>query len=159
MHRHGLDEHMRIITGDYVEQAGIHAAEVLLATGQLPTGIVAVNDRCAIGLLDALLRGGIDIPGSISVVGYDDSFLSRLLHLNLTTVSQEPAQQARHAVAAAVERLDDGRTRPVDVVLPPRLVIRGTTGPAVKAPAKTSALSNTRGTHRDHRVSVGRTQA
>ncbi|HSK37908.1 MAG TPA: LacI family transcriptional regulator, partial [Actinomycetota bacterium] len=37
--------------------------------------------------------------------------------------------QAEHAVAAAVERLDGGRVRPREVVLPPRLVVRGTTGP------------------------------
>jgi DNA-binding LacI/PurR family transcriptional regulator len=71
---------------------------------------VAVRDRCAVGILDRLLRAGVDIPGSISVAGYDDSFLLRLLHVNMTTVGQEPLQQARHAVAAAVERLDDDRT-------------------------------------------------
>lgn len=134
MRRHGLDEHTRIITGGYTEQAGIHAAQVLLADEHLPTGLVAVNDRCAIGLLDAMLRAGVDIPASVSVIGFDDSFLARLLHLNLTSVSQEPQQQARHAVAAAVERLDGGRTTPVNTVLRPRLVIRGTTGPAPDTP-------------------------
>jgi DNA-binding LacI/PurR family transcriptional regulator len=140
MHRHGLDNHTRIITGDYTEQAGIRAAHVLLAAEQLPTGIVAVNDRCAIGLLDALLLAGVDIPESISVAGYDDSFLSRLLHLNLTSVSQEPQQQAHHAVVAAVERLDGGRATPVNTVLSPRLVIRGTTGPAATDSVRTSDL-------------------
>jgi DNA-binding LacI/PurR family transcriptional regulator len=65
----------------------------------------------------------------VSVVGYDDSAWSRLAHVNLTTVNQSTRQQAEHAVAAAVERLDNGRTAHREVVLTPRLVVRGTTGP------------------------------
>ena len=79
--------------------------------------------------LDALLRAGIDVPGRVSVVGYDDSPLSRLAHIDLTTVSQESRQLTHHAVAAVVERLDGGRTERREVVVPPRLVVRGTTGP------------------------------
>jgi DNA-binding LacI/PurR family transcriptional regulator len=67
----------------------------------------------------------------VSVVGYDDDTLSRLSCFNLTTVSQNAREQARHAVAAAVERLDEGRSERRGVVLAPRLVARGTTaGPA-----------------------------
>ncbi len=67
---------------------------------------------------------------AVSLAGYDDSMLARLAYVDLTTVSQELAQHARHAVAAAVERLDQGRTSPREVVIAPRLVVRGTTGPA-----------------------------
>jgi DNA-binding LacI/PurR family transcriptional regulator len=63
------------------------------------------------------------------VIGYDDGELARLSHVDLTTVSQEAAEQARRAVAAAVERLDGTRDDPVEVVLKPHLVVRGTTGP------------------------------
>ena len=60
---------------------------------------------------------------------YDDSPLARLAHVNLTTVSQNTQQQAEHAVAAAIERLDEGRSAPREVVLPPRLVVRRTVDP------------------------------
>ena len=53
------------------------------------------------------------------MAGYDDSSLARLAHVNLTTVSQDARGQAEHALAAAVERLDGGRVRPREVVLPP----------------------------------------
>ncbi|KUO05769.1 hypothetical protein AQJ67_02780 [Streptomyces caeruleatus] len=62
----------------------------------------------------------------MSVAGYDDDRLSRLSCFNLTTVSQEAREQARSAVAAAVERLDQDRTLAREVVLTPRLVVRGT---------------------------------
>ena len=71
----------------------------------------------------------MDVPGSLSIVGYDDSPLARLAHINLTTVSQNTQQQAEHAVAAAVERLDEGRSLPREVVLTPRLVVRRTVAP------------------------------
>jgi DNA-binding LacI/PurR family transcriptional regulator len=129
MRRHDLGGHIRVIPGDHTEAAGTRAAQALLHDGSLPTAVVASNDRCALGFLDALNRAGVAVPGAISVVGYDDSTLSRLAHVNLTTVSQDARRQAEHAVAAAVERLDRGRTARREVVLAPHLVVRGTTGP------------------------------
>jgi DNA-binding LacI/PurR family transcriptional regulator len=129
MRRHGLRDQVRVLAGDHTEAAGSRAGRALLAEGGLPSAVVASNDRCALGLLDALNRAGVEVPGTVSVVGYDDSTLSRLAHVNLTTVSQDARRQADHAVAAAVERLDSGRTAHREVVLTPRLVVRGTTGP------------------------------
>jgi DNA-binding LacI/PurR family transcriptional regulator len=127
MRRHGLGEHIRVLTGDQTEAAGEHAARHLLHGPQLPTAVVAFNDQSAIGVLAALTRAGVAVPGRVSVVGYDDDTLSRLSCFNLTTVSQSAQEQARHAVTAAVERLDQDRTEPREVVLTPRLVRRGTT--------------------------------
>ena len=130
MRAHGLDGRARVLEGDHTEAAGARAARLLLDEGRpLPSAVVAFNDHCAVGLLDTLTRGGVEVPGEVSVVGYDDSGLSRLAHVNLTTVNQDARRQAEHAVAAAVERLDGGRTTPHEVVLAPHLVVRGTTGP------------------------------
>lgn len=63
----------------------------------------------------------------VAVTGYDDSTLAQLAHIDMTSVSQEPAQQAARAVDAVVERLDRGRAERIDVVLEPRLVVRRTT--------------------------------
>ncbi|GAA3952973.1 hypothetical protein Aau02nite_73860 [Amorphoplanes auranticolor] len=90
---------------------------------------MASNDRCAVGVMDAFVRAGIEVPGQISIVGYDDSTLAHLVHIDLTTVNQDAAAQARHAVLAAVQRLDEGRKQRLEVVLNPRLVVRGSTGP------------------------------
>jgi len=136
MRRQRLAGHIRVIGGDHTEAAGARAARLLLDEGPpLPSAVVAFNDHCAVGLLDALTRAGVEVPAEVSVVGYDDSSLSRLAHVNLTTVSQDARGQAEHAVAAAVERLDGGRTTPREVVLAPRLVVRGTTGPPPSARA------------------------
>ncbi|MGR7027421.1 LacI family DNA-binding transcriptional regulator [Geodermatophilus sp. URMC 62] len=129
MRRHRLGSRLRVVPGDPGEAAGARAARELFGTGEHPTAVVAYNDASAVGLLDALLRAGVDVPGEVSVVGYDDSPLSRLAHVDLTSVSQESQQLMRHAVAAVVERLDGGRAGHREVVVPPRLVVRGTTAP------------------------------
>lgn len=129
MRRHGLAGRIRIIPGDHTEESGLRAAVTLLAQPELPTAVLTFNDRCALGLLDGLTRAGVDVPGSVSIVGYDDSPLARLAHVSLTTVSQNTQDQAEHALAAAIERLDEKRSAAREVVLLPELVIRSTVSP------------------------------
>jgi DNA-binding LacI/PurR family transcriptional regulator len=131
MHSHGLDRWTRVLAGDYTELSGAAAARQLLAGEKLPTAVIAGNDQSAVGVLDELKRAGVDIPGDVSVVGYDDSRLARLAHVDLTTVRQDVEQLARLALEAAVERIDGGRDPepPRAFQLPPHLVIRGSTGP------------------------------
>jgi len=133
MRRNGLIDHIQIIPGDHTEEAGTRAAQSMLSAGDLPTAVMSSNDRCALGVLDSLNRAGVHVPGSVSLVGYDDSPLARLAHVDLTTVSQNAREQAEQAVAAVVERLDTGRAPRREVVLDPRLVVRSTTGPPPSA--------------------------
>ncbi len=129
MRRHGLHQDIRILPGDYTEESGATAARQILNNNHLPTAIFAANDRCAHGVLDTLTRAGVDVPGNISVVGYDDSEIARLTFIDLTTVRQDAGQMAERAVQAIVERLDHGRTDAREIVLDPMLIVRGTTGP------------------------------
>jgi DNA-binding LacI/PurR family transcriptional regulator len=132
MGRHELTDAVRVLSGDSTESAGVHAGATLLHEarmpgGRLPTAVITYNDRSAIGLMDTLNRSGVDVPDTMSVVGYDDSPEAKLAVIDLTTVNQDAVQQAEHAVTAAVERLDGGRSARLDVVLTPHLVVRGTT--------------------------------
>ena len=129
MRRHHLHQEIRILPGDYTEESGAAAGRRILNDAQLPTAIFAANDRCAHGVLDTLTRARVDVPGDISVVGYDDSGIARISFIDLTTVRQDAAQMAERAVQAIVERLDYGRTDAREIVLDPTLVVRGTTGP------------------------------
>jgi DNA-binding LacI/PurR family transcriptional regulator len=129
MRRHRLADQIRVIRGDHTEAAGGRAARTLLRENDLPTAILASNDRCAMGILDAFGRAGVRVPQDVSVVGYDDSQLSRLTHINLTTVRQDTARIAELAVSAVAERLDNGRIESTDALLSPQLIVRETTGP------------------------------
>jgi DNA-binding LacI/PurR family transcriptional regulator len=129
MRHHGLTDRVKVIRGGETESAGADAALTVMHEQVRPTAILTFNDRCAMGLIETLIRARIDIPRDLSVVGYDDSPIARLAHINLTTVSQNTREITRHAITALVDRLDNGRTDHVDVVVPPRFIVRGTTGP------------------------------
>lgn len=103
------------------------AAAELLSDTSAPTAVVCANDRIAVGVIDTLRRSGVLVPEDISVTGYDDSMLARLGHIDLTTVSQQPREQAEKAVRALVSRLDGGRVDRESWVLQPRLAVRATT--------------------------------
>jgi DNA-binding LacI/PurR family transcriptional regulator len=75
-----------------------------------------------------LRRHGLSVPGDISVVGYDDTSLSRLAHIDLTTIAQDIDALAACAIDRAVERIEGTPVVSREVVIAPRLVARGTTG-------------------------------
>ncbi|WP_247204222.1 substrate-binding domain-containing protein [Streptomyces sp. AgN23] len=67
----------------------------------------------------------------VAVIGFDDSHLARLAHVNLTTVGHDIPRIAELAVGRAIARLEGERTPTGEAVVAPHLVIRGTTsGPA-----------------------------
>lgn len=125
MSGHGLKA--VVVDGGITETEGAEGMRVLLASDSTPTAVVAFNDNSATGVLDHLLRRGIDVPGDISVVGYDDSRLARIAHIQLTSVSQDVAALADAAVACALARISGDAAG--EVVLAPTLVRRGTSAP------------------------------
>jgi DNA-binding LacI/PurR family transcriptional regulator len=126
MSRHGLDSY--VLPGGLTEHEGATAAAALLDRRPRPTAVAVFNDRCATGVLDVLHRAGVDVPGEVSVAGYDDSSLSRLLHIDLTTVAQDVDALSTLAVTRAADRLDGTPVGRREQVVPPHLVVRSTTG-------------------------------
>ena len=98
-------------------------------SGDLPTAVFAANDLLAAGLIDRLEDDGLGIPGDVSVIGYDNTFLAALHHLSLTTVDQPRPAMGRFAMAALVERMEGTRTAPSHVRVTPSLIVRGSTAP------------------------------
>ncbi|WP_433799980.1 LacI family DNA-binding transcriptional regulator [Actinomycetospora sp. CA-084318] len=115
----------RVLRGGHGEAEGAAAVSGLGGA----TAVTVFNDRAAVGLLDALVRAGVRVPDDVSVAGFDDSPLARLAHVDLTTVSQDVPALVANALDLVAERLDGGRAERREVVLAPRLVVRGTTGP------------------------------
>jgi LacI family transcriptional regulator len=98
------------------------------------TAIVAGNDLCAFGVLNALAEHGIRVPADISVAGYDNTPVAALRTVALTTVEQfagESGAEAMRSILARVTRRD----RPArHIMVPPRLVERDTTAPPFGLP-------------------------
>lgn len=125
MRQHGLEA--VVLPGGLTEQQGA-AALKHLESGTEVTAIVAFNDRTAVGMLEALEGMGVSVPAGMSVTGFDDSLMARHPRIALTTVSQSPLEQARLAVQAAIDRLSGENQERREIVLPTRLVVRGSTG-------------------------------
>lgn len=119
-----------IIEAAYTEEAGAWAAADLLERDQLPTAIIAANDRCATGVLATLVRQGVSVPQDVSVVGFDDSSVARLPFIQLTTVRHDPRRLAWQALEAVSRRIESPDTQRVAHRDAPELVVRNSTGPA-----------------------------
>ncbi|WP_036465795.1 LacI family DNA-binding transcriptional regulator [Mycolicibacterium iranicum] len=132
MRAQGLADRIKVIPGAHNEEAGAEAARAMLAAPALPTAVLAGNDRCALGILDVFTRAGIDVPGRVSLMGYDDSRLSENPRIDLTTIHQDAHDMALNAVELAVNMLVEGPARADDIVLEPTLIVRGTTAPPCK---------------------------
>ena len=127
MARLGLEPH--VVPGEFTDAAGVLAAERLLGGETLPTAVFAANDLVAAGALDRFEDAGLHIPGDISIIGYDNTFLAALHHMSLTTIDQPRPEIGRLALLTLVERIDGMRSEAVHHRVEPSLVVRGTTGP------------------------------
>jgi LacI family transcriptional regulator len=92
--------------------------------------VFAANDPSAIGAMKAIWHAGLRVPEDIAIVGAGDIALGDLLRVPLTTVSWSREDQGKAAAALLFERIDDesGANRPQRVVIPPRLVVRRSSG-------------------------------
>lgn len=114
--RHGID-------------GGAAAMARLLGRRKLPTAVFAEYDELAIGALWTLRRAGLRVPEDMSMVSVDDHEMAAFL--DLTTVAQSAQAQGQSAARLLIQVLEDGPGGPdvTPVVLPTRLVVRGTTSP------------------------------
>jgi DNA-binding LacI/PurR family transcriptional regulator len=126
----GIDpDAVPLIAGDYREASGRDAAARLLDAPEAPTAIVAANDLMAIGALTCARERGLRIPEDISIAGFDDIPLSRLLEPGLTTVRQPAWDLGREAAELLFARIDDPGGAPRRVELPAELVLRDSVAP------------------------------
>jgi DNA-binding LacI/PurR family transcriptional regulator len=119
----------RVIVGPASIDGGFAATHGAWDDGLRPTAILAMSDAIAIGAMRALRDLHLEVPGDVSVVGFDDIDLAMHVDPPLTTVHQPIRRKGEEAVRAlltVVERR--GQARPVHRRLETRLVVRGTTG-------------------------------
>ncbi len=129
MRKAGLGDQIRIVEGAFTEHGGRTAMQSILAESDLPTAVLGANDYSAFGALAALDAAGLDVPGDISLTGYDGLSLSRIGRIDLTTVAQPAAELGQRAMQLLLERIEGGRTKAKHEVIAPRLIVGSTTGP------------------------------
>lgn len=118
----GLGEKMQwFVTDDSIEGGRAAAADMLAAT-ELPTGVFAIHDLLAAGIIAGLRDAGKRVPEDVKVVGYDDSDLAAAL--DITTVRQPFTESGRAAAEVLLAKLADAGRPLQQISLNPELVIR-----------------------------------
>jgi len=121
-----------VVAGDNSFGSGEACAEKLLSRKQPPTAIFAANDDMGAGVIRAANRLGINMPGQLSVAGFDDITLSRQIDPTLTTIRQPLVRMAEKAVAMLIKSNTDDNGDGGSVVIPATIEIRESTGPVPK---------------------------
>src|SRR5215469_12314458 len=115
--------------GRFSVQSGEEAGERLLADrSALPDAVVCANDQMAIGVLQALSRGGVRVPEELSVTGFDDIFPGSLFEPSLTTVHQPMRMLGERAAARLLDRIARPDLPTQVELLPTELVLRNSCG-------------------------------
>ena len=127
-----MGSYIRIIPGGQSQLDGQRAARVLLSEGDLPSALLAYNDDTAVAAMGLLAQQGIEVPGRLSVVGWDDGEAAALSPVGLTTVAQNPREMARLAVERIVARIEGRRVEGHEIVLEPELRVRSSTAQHLK---------------------------
>ncbi|MFD0657606.1 LacI family DNA-binding transcriptional regulator [Thermocatellispora tengchongensis] len=133
MRRHALAPYIMVEHGDSTEEGGRQAAASLLGRDPRPTAIFAANDMVALGVLAAASELGLRVPEDLSVIGYDNTHLSGVHHISLTTVDQPRRAMGRSAAALLSDRIGDPGKSARRRQVTPKLVVRRSTGPAASA--------------------------
>ncbi len=100
--------------------------EFLDKKNQMPTAIVVSSDIQAAGALSAIEEAGLNCPGDLALVGFDDIELAG--HLGLTTMRQPMFQMGSMAAARLVERMKDPLLKPRQTLFVPELIVRKSSG-------------------------------
>ncbi|REJ04179.1 LacI family DNA-binding transcriptional regulator [Microbacterium bovistercoris] len=123
----GAEVPVRIEAALYSDDGGTSAARALIADGC--TGIVCASDMIAVGVLAEARRRGLNVPGDLSVVGFDDSAIARHSWPPLTTVRQPVAAMSISIADAFVGEINGVPASRSEYFFQPELVVRDSTGP------------------------------
>ncbi len=112
---------------EITRKAARETAVALLSQPQPPTAIFAASDTQAMGVLEAARQLRLDVPGDLSVVGYDDLDIAD--HIQLTTVHQQLIISGRRGAHQLLRHLRDETAPPTKEILATSVVVRNTTAP------------------------------
>ena len=116
--------------GDYLLRTAQSLCATLCDLPEPPTAIFCANDEMAFGAIHELRRSGLDVPRDVSVVGFDDIYLSQAIYPPLTTVSQPRAGIGRMAMTVLLDIMAGGKPPDGPVMMPTTLMLRESTAPA-----------------------------
>lgn len=122
--RHGLDLPAGLVVrGKHTREAGAEGMRRLMSRKKAPTAVACVNDRTAIGALEAAEQLGLAVPSDVALIGHDDIELASLVRPRLSTIRYPAYEVGATCGRLLLERLE-GRVSPSQVALRTRFVLR-----------------------------------
>jgi DNA-binding LacI/PurR family transcriptional regulator len=115
-----------IVPGNHILEGGMTAAEKLLSVDQRPTAIMCSNDMTAMGVLHHAYRSGLRVPKDLSLIGYDDIQMARVVIPPLTSIRMSRTDLAKTAVYALRAHVE-GRVQEREYKIDTQLVVREST--------------------------------
>ncbi|MFJ8591021.1 LacI family DNA-binding transcriptional regulator [Streptomyces sp. NPDC093598] len=123
-----LDDDLVVATPAGDKRGAAEAVGGLLGLREPPSAVFAEQDEVAVAVIWTLRATRIEVPGQVSVVGFDDQPVAQWF--DLTTVAQSPSAIGREAGELALSLIDDaGADRERHIVLPTHVIPRATTAP------------------------------
>ncbi|MBE0696217.1 MAG: substrate-binding domain-containing protein, partial [Anaerolineaceae bacterium] len=113
---------------EWTFDGGYTLAKLLREVASPPTAIFAGNDEAAYGVIYAVQEMGLNVPGDLSVCGYDDLALSKNIWPGLTTVHQPSDEMIERATRLLIQILKGNPIEQKTITIRSQLVIRGSTG-------------------------------
>lgn len=120
-----------VVRGDGKPEAARTAMARLLALPNPPTAVFCYNDMSALGAIREIRDHGLSVPRDLSVVGFDDLYISQYLDPPLTTVRQPMRQMGTLAMERLLQIIASGEAGQ-DIEVPGELVVRESTAPPRK---------------------------
>lgn len=108
-------------------KSGLKCAEKLLQLEDSPTAIFAANDDMASGVIKAAYNRKLEIPGQLSVAGFDDVPFAAQVSPGLTTIKQSIREMAEMAAEMLINMIGDPLKKTVDRLLGGQMIIREST--------------------------------
>ncbi len=122
------DEELISLEGSYNSESGYTLMNDIFAKGKHPTAVVAINDCAATGVQRSILEHGYRIPEDISLVGYDNTYVSQMMIPRLTTIDYDYPLFGKYLIEAAIDAIE-GKGEMMKTVTP-HLVVRESSGKA-----------------------------
>jgi DNA-binding LacI/PurR family transcriptional regulator len=116
-----------VVETDYSAESGARATRKLLSLPDPPTAIVFDSDLLAVTGLGVAQRMGFAVPDDVSIVGWDDSLISQVVHPPLTAITRDLTGFGGTAARQLLAAIDGEATEDVQTVRG-ELTIRGSTG-------------------------------
>ncbi|WP_037465894.1 LacI family DNA-binding transcriptional regulator [Shimazuella kribbensis] len=116
-----------IISAEMLEKNGYHTISMLMNAEDRPTAILVIDDVIAISLIRELVEVGFQIPKDISIVGFNNIYMSEMSNPSITTVDVGIYQLGYQTVQHLIRKLTGEKNVPTQVIVPHRLIIREST--------------------------------